>query len=84
MAEQNPENGRIPGAPGRAPSHKTELTLFLQKFDRARRSQWQDLLSLQAEQLRRLSALIEAQGPVLHSDPPGGPSRQGHEGSAQY
>jgi hypothetical protein len=64
MTELNPENGRIPGAPSRALSHRTELILFLEKFDHARRSQWQNLLSLQAEQLRLLTTLIETKRPA--------------------
>jgi hypothetical protein len=64
MKEQNPENGRIPGAPSSAFGHKTELIIFLAKFDRARQSQWQNLLSLQAEQLCLLTSLIETRRPA--------------------
>ena len=64
MAEQNPENGRIPGAPSRTLSHKTELMLFLERFDHARQCQWQKLLGSQAEQLRLLTSLIKTKHPA--------------------
>jgi hypothetical protein len=56
-----------------ANGRKAKLGLFLEKLDLARRSQWQKLLSLQAEQLRRLACLIETKraapgpGPVLRA-----------------
>jgi hypothetical protein len=42
-----------------ANGRKANLGIFLEKLDLVRRSQWQKLLSLQAEQLRRLASLIE-------------------------
>ena len=66
MTERNPGNGRNSG---RAFSHKTELRLFLEKFDHARRSQWQNLLSLQAEQLSLLGSLIETRGAGRAQEP---------------
>jgi len=56
-----------------ANGRKANLGIFLEKLDLVRRSQWQKLLSLQAEQLRRLASLIETKraapgpGPVMHA-----------------
>lgn len=74
MNKLNPENGRNPAAPGRTTNRKAELGIILEKLDLVRRSQWQKLLSLQAEQLRLLASLIETSrlgprktGPVMNA-----------------
>ena len=58
MNALNPDTGRTPVAP--VLSHQARLKAFLERLDRARRSQWRDLLALQAEQFARLAALIES------------------------
>ena len=56
-----------------ANGRKVKLDIFLEKLDLVRRSHWQKLLSLQAEQFRRLASLIEmkrvapGEGPVLRA-----------------
>jgi len=64
MKVQNPENGRIPAATGRAVARKAELKVFLHNLDLARQNQWQKLLKLQAEQLRMLASWIETKLPM--------------------
>jgi phage FluMu gp28-like protein len=64
MKDQNPENGRIPAATGRAVARKAELKVFLNNLDLARQTQWQNLLKLQAEQLRMLASWIETKLPM--------------------
>ena len=59
MIENHPENGRMPAASGPALTRMVELILFLERLDRARQSQWQKLLGLQAEQLRLLASFVE-------------------------